>query len=115
MCWAEIQEFKEEVIHEVQNARAMEIYENYIRSGSPMRLQRVSGQLEEIYYSALLCNSISRTCNSRSSSPDKNMISPSIKLTSSLFAEVYFLFIYLYFYINYSCTPCTYYYLHFFV
>ena len=42
MCWAEIEELKEEYVPELRKTLAAEIYENYAKTGSPLRLSTVT-------------------------------------------------------------------------
>lgn len=42
MCWAEIEELKEEYVPELRTSLAAEIYENYAKTGSPLRLATVT-------------------------------------------------------------------------
>lgn len=49
MCWAEIQQFKGEAAPTLRSLQAVEIYENYVKAGSPMRLREVSEILDDTY------------------------------------------------------------------
>lgn len=84
MCWAEIEEYKGGGTWDVQKARAVDIYENYVKIGSQTRLLKISDEQEEKLRVVLSLENPSRTSGKDAlDRPDEEKT-----LHSSFFAEV---------------------------